>query len=191
MAKPPSRKITRRTPETRAALLALIAEGSPRTLAAKAIGLDYGTLTRWMNAEPDMAVAVEEAEREGSDFIAQQCLDIAEGKERMAAFDGDLNHAQQLERVRKLALLGDPVNRDKLRIETRLKLLSKRDKRYADKQVVEADVKVEHSDADARQLVGGVLNALRNARRNGVTIDMSPVPALEGPKTPSNGVEFI
>lgn len=88
------------------------------------------TVRDWMAAREDISLAIGRAREDGFDAIALEALEIADFGERdtMEAEDGReiTNH--------------DVIQRSKLRVETRLKLLSKWDpKRYGDRQVLAGD----------------------------------------------------
>lgn len=79
---------------------------------------------QWMETRPDVATAIARARVEGFDAIAEECLRIADdaSNDWMVMEHGDDK------------LDAEHVQRSKLRIETRLKLLAKWDpKRYGEK----------------------------------------------------------
>jgi hypothetical protein len=90
----------------------------------------YRTVKDWIDGKPDVSAAIARAREIGFDAIAQDTLTIADDgrndfMERLAA-DGD-EKAQ-------LAFNAEHVQRSRLRVDTRLKLLAKWDpKRYGDK----------------------------------------------------------
>lgn len=84
----------------------------------------WQTVYGWMEADADFAKRIARARELGYDAIAQDCLDIADDGRNDSYKDDD-------GRVR---VDTDIVQRSKLRIETRLKLLAKWDpKRYGEK----------------------------------------------------------
>lgn len=88
----------------------------------------WRTVYDWMDARPDFAAAIARAREIGFDVIAAGCLDIAE--------DGshDYKHKKRSNGEEYEEFDAEHVQRSKLRIETRLKLLAKWDpKRYGDK----------------------------------------------------------
>jgi hypothetical protein len=98
----------------------------------------WRTVYLWLDADPQAATAIARARDEGHDAIAIQALQIADDKS------------------------GDP-QRDKLRIETRLKLLAKwNPKKYGD------STQIKHADAngdklDTAPLVNELLSVMGSA----------------------------
>ena len=87
----------------------------------------------WLHAEPAFAQAYARARDAGFDKLAEECVKIAEdgSNDYMMSKDGP-----QLDR--------EHVQRSKLRIETRLKLLAKWDpKRYGEKSTMDLNAVVE------------------------------------------------
>lgn len=80
----------------------------------------------WLKRDEKMAQRFARAREDGFDVIAESCLEIADNsKQDFKDDDSSLYNAEH-------------VQRSKLRIETRLKLLAKWDpKRYGDKQQIE------------------------------------------------------
>lgn len=93
------------------------------------LGLCWTTVYDWMEADPEFALRIARAREEGYDAIALDALKIA---------DDGLNDTYMtedgIERTNT-----DVIQRSKLRVETRLKLLAKwSPKRYGDKLDVES-----------------------------------------------------
>lgn len=90
------------------------------------------TVYGWINADTDLSERIARAREAGEEIIAQECMEIADNStndwmEQNA--DGDAVGWK---------LNGDHVQRSKLRIETRLKLLAKwNPRKWGDKQQVE------------------------------------------------------
>jgi hypothetical protein len=88
-----------------------------------------------MSKDPDLSAAIAHARDVGYDAMAEECLDIADngGNDWMERLDADgIPIGYQVN--------GDHIQRSKLRIETRLKLLAKfNPKRYGDKIVHSGD----------------------------------------------------
>ena len=81
------------------------------------------TVREWMANDAKFSAVIADARVRGYDFIAADCLNIADdnGKDVRYTENGDVTDT-------------DVIQRSKLRIETRLKLLAKWDpKRYGDK----------------------------------------------------------
>jgi hypothetical protein len=88
----------------------------------------YRTVYDWMAAHDDFSANIARAREAGFDQIAMDCLDIADDK------SGDVRFVGEDERE---VCNTEFVQRAKLRIETRLKLLAKWDpKRYGDKMAL-------------------------------------------------------
>lgn len=85
------------------------------------------TVWEWAKASKEFTEAIAYARELGFDAIAEECMEIADDKTR------DFKPSDK-----GPAFDGEHVQRSKLRIETRLKLLAKWDpKRYGEKQQVE------------------------------------------------------
>ena len=95
----------------------------------------WRTVYLWMSKDPDLSAAIAHARDVGYDAMAEECLDIADnaGNDYMERLDADgVPIGYQVN--------GDHIQRSKLRIETRLKLLAKfNPKRYGDKIVHSGD----------------------------------------------------
>ena len=88
---------------------------------------DRTTIFDWAKADPEITQRIAHARELGFDRIAEDCLQIADDatSDYKATPTGKVLDAEH-------------VQRSKLRIETRLKLLAKWDpKRYGDRQVIE------------------------------------------------------
>ena len=95
-----------------------LAEGQPLTAICRDMGLAWRTVYDWRTKRPEFGEAFEIARQTGYDAIAESCIDIA---------DNDAEEA-------------DP-QRDKLRVWTRLQLLSKwSPKKYGEKLDLNAQV---------------------------------------------------
>jgi hypothetical protein len=89
------------------------------------------TVWTWQKDHPEFAESIARAREIGFDVIATDCLSIADGKDKPTPED-----------LAEFAETGQIIvrdhNRDRLRIDTRLKLLAKWDpKRYGDKTTTE------------------------------------------------------
>lgn len=95
----------------------------------------WRTVYDWMGKDADLAAAIARARDIGYDAMAEECLDIADnaGNDYMERLDAEgVPVGWQVN--------GDHIQRSKLRIETRLKLLAKfNPKRYGDKIVHAGD----------------------------------------------------
>ena len=144
------------TPALAAEICDRISRGEPLEVICRDEGMPASRNVReWVSADSrpkevpaTFASDFARAREDGYDAIAADCLEIADdGKnDWMAAqaADGD-------ERAIAARINGEHVQRSKLRIETRLKLLAKWSKRYGDR------VGVEHSGAiTMSQILGGL-----------------------------------
>jgi len=95
----------------------------------------WRTVYLWMSKDPELSAAIAHARDVGYDAMAEECLDIADNAandwmERLDAEGRPIGYQVN----------GDHIQRSKLRIETRLKLLAKfNPKRYGDKVVHSGD----------------------------------------------------
>lgn len=114
-----------------------VSNGEPLAPVLREMKIGVTTWYDWVNARPELAEAIARARLLGFDVIADECLEIADDArndwmERQGD-DGDAGYV----------LNGEHVQRSKLRIETRLKLLAKWDpKRYGDR------VTTDHTSTD-------------------------------------------
>lgn len=98
------------------------------------------TVSDWKVAHPEFAAAFARAREDGFDKIAADCLDIADetALDTVDTENGERPNAEW-------------IARSKLRVETRLKLLSKWDpKRYGERQTVDMNVTNPLADRLAR-----------------------------------------
>lgn len=136
-----------------------IAQGEPLRQICRDEGMPaWRTVYDWINKYEDFSTAIARARELGYDAIAEETLDIAdEGTndwmEKLGA-DGQPIGWQ---------LNGEHVQRSKLRIETRLKLLAKwSPKKYGDKQQVEMSGQLATSNMTEEE-IRAELAALTNA----------------------------
>lgn len=124
----------KKTAELCEQVLARIASGEPLTHIAKDLDFSVQSWNRWLREDDELAFAHARAREDGGDAIAEEALRLADAVEAKS----------------------EHVQKAKLQIETRLKLLAKwHPKRYGDKQTHEvgnADgepLRVEHSSVSA------------------------------------------
>lgn len=112
------------------AICARLAVGEPLAVICRDIGIPRRTINQWRQDDEEIATQFDEARDDGFDMLAAECLDIA---------DTEHEGVEIVERAGKKEVhKGDMLGHRKLRIETRLKLLSKWDpRRYGDKFVTE------------------------------------------------------
>lgn len=87
----------------------------------------WTTVYDWLNDDAEFNLRFARARELGFDAIAEECFDIADNANNdwmMKKGEGGQSLGWQLN--------GDHVQRDKMRIETRLKLLAKWSKKYSD-----------------------------------------------------------
>lgn len=105
-------------------IVARIAEGETlRSICRDDKMPNYKTCYDWLNADTDFATRFAHARGLGHDVIADECLEIADNKNVIISSDG---------------VAFSDVQRDKLRIHTRMQLLAKWDpKKWGDRQAIQ------------------------------------------------------
>ena len=125
--KPPARLLN---DEAKAEITSRIAHGETlRAICRDPRMPSWNTVYTWINQDKQFAEAMDDARLLGAEAIAQECVDIADDgtNDWMEKFDKD-------GRSLGYFLNGEHVQRSKLRIETRLKLLAKwHPKKYGEK----------------------------------------------------------
>lgn len=113
-----------------------LSEGIPLREICRQEGFPmWRTVYLWMAKDPELNTAIARARDVGYDAMAEECLDIADnaGNDWMERLDDKGNPVGW-------QVNGEHIQRSKLRIETRLKLLAKfNPKRYGDKIVHAGD----------------------------------------------------
>jgi hypothetical protein len=117
-------------PEIAEIICARIAEGETLRAICREDGMpSFRTVYTWQDEQPEFAARIASARAQGEDVIAQECLAIAD--------DGTNDWMEQHSEGAAAAaykLNGEHVQRAKLRIDTRLKLLAKwNPRRWGDK----------------------------------------------------------
>lgn len=128
---------SKRTPELIAEICERLSKGEPLAAICRDDHMpDRKSIWNWEQEDPELSPHIARAREEGFDAIALNCLEISDdGRRDYVGADGEriIDH--------------DHIQRAKLRVDTRLKLLAKWDpKRYGDK--------VQHANAE-----GGLLPA--------------------------------
>lgn len=102
-----------------------LANGEPLAVICRDKGMpDPSTVWDWQQAKPDVSQAIARAREAGHDAIALEALSIADDGRRDYTVDEE----------GRFTVDHDHIQRSKLRVDTRLKLLAKWDpKRYGDK----------------------------------------------------------
>jgi len=150
-----------KTTELVATICERLAMGEPLAAICRDEGMPHPSTVRdWMAADADVSRAIACAREAGEDWLAAECLKIADtpllGEETKRDPDGNVVEVKQ----------GDMLGHRKLQIDTRLKLLSKwNPKKYGERLAlagdkdapiaVEATVTLEPGDAYLRMLNGG------------------------------------
>jgi hypothetical protein len=124
-----SERDTSLTPEIADQFVADIERGVPLAETCRRLSIARSTVYYWQEHDPDFAGRIARARVSGFDAIAEEAMEIADNAtndwmERNVGEDVPASYV----------LNAEHVQRSKLRIETRLKLLAKWDpKRYGDK----------------------------------------------------------
>ena len=133
-----------------------LAEGEPLRVICRDPHMPaWRTVYLWASDDQAVAARIAQARATGFDAIAEECLEIADdasGDMKPVGLLGDMGEGTPK------AFDAEHVQRSKLRIETRLKLLAKWDpKRYGDKQAIEHSVSEDTAAilAAARKRAGG------------------------------------
>lgn len=111
-----------------------LSEGEPLAQICRSEGMPkVRTVYDWRDENPSFAAGFARAREVGYDIIAQDCADIAD--------DGSRDYIAGEDRM---VVDHDHIQRSKLRVDTRLKLLAKWDpKRYGDRIAHDVDGKLE------------------------------------------------
>jgi hypothetical protein len=93
----------------------------------------------WMARDEDLSAHIARAREMGYDNIAEECLDIADNAKNDWMDREQINpRTKKVEIVR--VVVAEHIQRSKLRIETRLKLLAKwKPEKYGEKTVITGD----------------------------------------------------
>lgn len=112
-------------------ICARLSAGEPLAVICRDEGMPHrSTVYDWVAADEELSRRIACAREEGFDAIAAECLDIADDKSGDVRFVGDGEGEREVCNT-------EFVQRAKLRIETRLKLLAKWDpKRYGEKMAL-------------------------------------------------------
>lgn len=124
---------TLRTPEVEKRIIEGLCDGVPLRELCRQDGMpNWRTVYEWISADEEFAARIAHARDLGFDAIAEEILDIAD--------DGTNDWVERKRKEGRIDIVLDNehVQRSKLRIETRLKLLAKwSPKKYGDKQIVD------------------------------------------------------
>lgn len=145
--KKPTGRPTKRTPAVLAAICERLMMGEPLAAICRDEGMPHPSTVRdWMDADAELSRAIARAREAGEDWLAAECLEIADDA-RNDWMEKQNQNGETFE-----SFNGEHVQRSKLRIETRLKLLAKfNPKKYGDRVThagdPEAPIGLEHSGA--------------------------------------------
>lgn len=135
VAKLPVGRPTKNTPELRQEICDRLSKGEPLAQICRDAWMPHDNKVReWMAKDAEFSGAIAHARELGFDVIAGDCLRIAD--------DGTNDYMEKLtaDGVIAPSLNAEHIQRSKLRVETRLKLLAKWDpKRYGERQQVDVN----------------------------------------------------
>ena len=117
----------------------LLSEGIPLREICRMEGMPaWRNIYFWMARDEDLSAHIARAREMGYDNIAEECLDIADNSTN-DWMDREIRNARGQIEVTRVADT-EHIQRSKLRIETRLKLLAKwKPEKYGDKTVITGD----------------------------------------------------
>lgn len=130
-AKRPRGRPSRRSPAVEQAICARLAKGEPLAAICRDEAMPaWRTVYDWVEQDQAFAADIARAREEGEEAIASDCLGIADD----AGNDYRMGE-------KGLLVDHDHIQRSKLRIDTRLKLLAKwNPKKWGERQTIEHDV---------------------------------------------------
>lgn len=127
---------SKNTPELRQEIIDRLSKGEPLAQICRDEWMPaWRTVYDWIDADAEFSAGIARGRQLGYDVIAQDCITIADDgtNDYMKKLADDGNEAA-------LAYNAEHVQRSKLRVETRLKLLAKWDpKRYGERQQVDVN----------------------------------------------------
>ena len=117
----------------------MLSEGIPLREICRMEGMPaWRNIYFWMARDDDLSAHIARAREAGYDAIAEECLDIADNATN-DWMDREVRNARGQIEVTRVADT-EHIQRSKLRIETRLKLLAKwRPEKYGEKTVITGD----------------------------------------------------
>lgn len=142
-----------------------LSEGIPLREICRQSGMPaWRTVYDWMYQDADLAAAIAYSRDMGYDNLAEECLSIADN-----ASNDWMEKRNEEGQTIGWQLNGEHVQRSKLRIETRLKLLAKfNPKKYGDALKLSGDKEnplMLEAQVKAKEMFDGVIEALEAARR--------------------------
>lgn len=133
------------------AIIAWISQGETLRQWCRENGVHFSTVYLWLDKDQDFARRFARAREAGEEVIAQECIEIAD--------DATNDWMEKVDKDGALTgwqLNGEHVQRSKLRIETRLKLLAKwNPKKYGEKVDVNHGGQAENPVAMVLKQVSG------------------------------------
>jgi hypothetical protein len=116
-----------------------LSEGIPLREICRQEGYpSYRAIYRWMVQDEDLSSHIARAREVGYDNMAEECLDIADNSSN-DWMDREIKNSKGQTDVERVVDT-EHIQRSKLRIETRLKLLAKwRPEKYGDKTIIAGD----------------------------------------------------
>lgn len=122
------------SPEIAEEIASRLSKGEPLAAICREEGMpSVSTVNNWRNADEAFSGRIVRAREDGFDAIALECLEIADDSGNDRRFVGPEGQEREV-------VDSDHIQRAKLRVETRLKLLAKWDpKRYGDKVALTGD----------------------------------------------------
>lgn len=115
-----------------------LSEGIPLREICRQEGYpSYRAIYRWMVQDEDLSSHIARAREVGYDNMAEECLDIADNASN-DWMDREIKNSKGQTDVERVVDT-EHIQRSKLRIETRLKLLAKWSNKYSDKTLIAGD----------------------------------------------------
>lgn len=148
------------TPEIAQSIIEQLSEGVPLRVICRQDGMPaWRTVYDWIDRDEELSAHIARARLLGFDAIAEECLDIADdsSKDYRETDKGPVYDAEH-------------VQRSKLRVETRLKLLASwASSKYGNRQQIEATINdyTNMTPEERRRRVVELQQQLANADRTG------------------------
>jgi hypothetical protein len=154
-------------------IIDLLSEGTPLREICRMEGMpNWSTVYRWQAQNPAFATRFAIAREMGEDALAHECLEIADDKSKDMVEDPTTGVPR---------LNTEHVQRSKLRIDTRLKLLAKwNPKKYGDRQIIDMDVTQRYQGMADDELVASIK---AEAAKAGIALTAEMLGQLAGLET--------